>query len=111
MKSNTNMKSYICSSAYWDCLIESASSPMDAASQALAEQIDSPSQTFSVSSTIKVTPITLRTKETEEFYAPTILADMGMHQFAADLSNQLEDLDKLLKEMEKEETKKKKKKK
>jgi hypothetical protein len=84
---------------------------MDAASQALAEQIDSPSQTFSVSSTIKVTPITLKTKESQEFYAPTILADMGMHQFAADLSQQLDNMEEILKEMEKEEEKGKKKKK
>jgi hypothetical protein len=75
---------------------------MEAAAKALSEQIDSPSQTFSVSSTIKVTPITLKTKESQEFYAPTILADMGMHQFAADLSQQLDDLDEILKEMEKE---------
>ena len=84
---------------------------MDAASQALAEQIDSPSQTFSVSSTIKVIPITLKTKESQEFYAPTILADMGMHQFAADLSQQLDNMEEILKEMEKEEEKGKKKKK
>lgn len=53
----------------------------------------------------------MKTKESQEFYAPTILADMGMHQFAADLSQQLDDLDEILKEMDKEEDKGKKKKK
>lgn len=109
MKSNT--KSYICSSAYWDCLVESASSPMEAAAKALSEQIDNPSNSFSVSAVVKVTPITLKTKESQEFYAPTILADMGMHQFAADLSQQLDNMEEILKEMEKEEEKGKKKKK
>ena len=53
----------------------------------------------------------MKTKESQEFYAPTILADMGMHQFAADLSQQLDNMEEILKEMEKEEEKGKKKKK
>ena len=83
-------QSYICSSADWDCLVEAASSPSEAASLALQKQVQSDSQIFSVGSAIAVTPVVLKKNECEYIYSPSILADIGMHKYADDLSRNLE---------------------
>lgn len=94
MKDKKTTQSYICSSAYWDCLIESAESPMAAAAAALNRQISSPSDGFSVGATIEVTPVKLNKKASEFIYSPFVLADIGMHSFAKDLAEKLDATDK-----------------
>jgi hypothetical protein len=89
MKDKKTTQSYICSSADWDCLIESAESPMEAATAALNRQVNSPSDGFSVGATIEVIPVKLNKKQSEFIYAPFVLADIGMHKFAKDLAERI----------------------
>ncbi len=93
MKDKKTTQSYICSSADWDCLIESAESPMEAAAAALNRQVNSPSEGFSVGATIEVIPVKLNKKASEFIYSPFVLADIGMHKFAKDLAERLGPLD------------------
>jgi hypothetical protein len=93
MKDKKTTQSYICSSADWDCLIESAESPMAAATAALNRQVNSPSEGFSVGATIEVIPVKLNKKASEFIYSPFVLADIGMHKFAKDLAERLGPLD------------------
>jgi len=89
MKEKKTTQSYICSSAEWDCLIESAGSPMEAATAALNRQVNSNLGAFSVGATIEVVPIKINKKQAEFIYSPFVLADIGMHKFAKDLSEKL----------------------
>lgn len=89
MKDKKQTQSYICSSAEWDCLVESAESPMEAAITAMNRQINSPSQGFSVGSAIEVVPVKLNKKDSEFIYSPFVLADIGMHKFAKDLAKKI----------------------
>jgi hypothetical protein len=89
MKEKKTTQSYICSSADWDCLIESAESPMAAAAAALNRQVNSPADGFSVGATIEVIPVKLNKKSSEFIYSPFVLADIGMHKFAKDLAERL----------------------
>lgn len=89
MKDKTTTQSYICSSAEWDCLVESAESPMEAAAAAISRQINSSLEGFSVGSTIEVIPVKLNKKASQYIYAPSVLADIGMHKFAKDLSDKI----------------------
>jgi len=89
MKDKKQTQSYICSSAEWNCLIESAESPMEAAIAAMNRQINSSSQGFSVGSAIEVTPVKLNKKDSEFIYSPFVLADIGMHKFAKDLAKKI----------------------
>jgi hypothetical protein len=89
MKDKKQAQSYICSSADWDCLVEAAESHMDAAITALNCQINSPSQGFSVGAAIEVIPVKLNKKDAEFIYAPFVLADIGMHQLAKELSEKI----------------------
>ena len=89
MKDKKTTQSYICSSAEWDCLIESAGSPMEAAAAALNRQVNSVSDGISVGAIIEVTPVKLNKKGTEFIYSPFVLADIGMHKFAKDLAEKL----------------------
>lgn len=90
MNSDKPTESYICSSADWDCLIEKASSPIEAAALAMQKQVDSETQTFSVGATISVVPVILKKKEAQYIYSPSVLADIGLHRFAGDLSKNLD---------------------
>ena len=89
MKDKKTTQSYICSSAEWDCLIESAESPMEAARAALNRQVNSSDSGFSVGATIEVIPVKLNKKSAEFIYSPLVLADLGMHSFAKDLADRL----------------------
>lgn len=90
MTSDKKANSYICSSANWDCLVEAAFSPSEAAAVALQKQIDSDSESFSVGASICVTPVILQKDEAYYFYSPSVLADIGLHRFAGRLSKDLE---------------------
>jgi hypothetical protein len=97
MKDKKQAQSYICSSADWDCLVEAAESPMEAAIAALNRQINSSSNGFSVGASIEVIPVKLNKKDSEYIYSPFVLADIGMHKFAKDLAEKIggpEDLKK-----------------
>ncbi len=89
MKDKKTTQSYICSSAEWDCLIESAESPMEAAIAALNRQVNLSMGGFSVGATIEVIPVKLNKKASEFIYSPFVLADLGMHAFAKDLAERL----------------------
>lgn len=89
MKDKKTTQSYICSSAEWDCLIESAESPMEAARAALNRQVNSSDSGFSVGATIEVMPVKINKKAVEFIYSPFVLADLGMHAFAKDLAERL----------------------
>lgn len=89
MKDKKTTQSYICSSAEWDCLIESAESPMAAAIAALNRQVKSSEDGFSVGATIEVIPVKINKKAAEFIYSPFVLADLGMHAFAKDLAEKL----------------------
>lgn len=95
MKDKKQAQSYICSSADWDCLVEAAESPMEAAIAALNRQINSSSEGFSVGASIEVIPVKLNKKDSEYIYSPFVLADIGMHKFAKDLAKKIGDPDNL----------------
>jgi hypothetical protein len=95
MTNKKKTQSYLCSSAEWDCLVEDAESPFEAAAKALKQQVDSPSTGFTVGATIKVMPVKFNIEKAQMIYSPIVLADIGMHAFA-------KDLDELLKAQEDE---------
>jgi hypothetical protein len=90
MPKEKTSRPYICSSANWECLVEGAFSPNEAAAIALHKQVKNEFDVFSVGATILVTPITLHKKESEYIYSPSVLADIGMYKYADDLSRNLE---------------------
>jgi hypothetical protein len=83
-------QSYICSSSDWDCLVEAAFSPNEAAAIAMQRQVNSDSQVFSVGTYIAVIPVILDKREMKKIYSPSVLADIGLHKYADDLSRNLE---------------------
>jgi hypothetical protein len=89
MEKEKKARSYICSSADWDCFVEAAFSPQEAASIALQKQVQSYHDGFSVGATIAVIPVSLNKKDCEYIYSPSILANIGMYSFADDLSRNL----------------------
>lgn len=93
MRDKKTTQSYICSSAEWDCLVESAESPMEAATAALSRQVNSLADGFSLGATIEVIPVKLNKKASEFIYAPFVLADIGLHKFAKNLSEKLGPMD------------------
>lgn len=93
MRDKKTTQSYICSSAEWDCLVESAESPMEAATAALNRQVNSLADGFSLGATIEVIPVKLNKKASEFIYAPFVLADIGLHKFAKNLSEKLGPMD------------------
>jgi hypothetical protein len=78
-------KSFICSSADWELVVDNAVNHEDAAALALQSQLESESERFSVGPMIAVTPIKKISSETIMIYSPKVLADIGMHKHAADL--------------------------
>ncbi len=80
---------YLCSSADWQCVIKTAKTPEEAASHALQRQVDSESSVFAVAAAICVVPITIHDEHTSLIYAPSVLADIGMHKYAKQLSIQI----------------------
>lgn len=92
MTEKTKTRSYLCSSADWDCLIESAESALDAASQALAIKMEC-SIGFSVGAIIEVVPVTLKNNDASYAYSPFVLANMGMHKFASEVAKELDNVD------------------
>jgi hypothetical protein len=89
MQSDTENQAYICSSAHWGELITDVKSPMEAATEAIARQFDNADELISFSSNVTVTPVKLLKEEQQEFSASALLADMGFHEFAADLARNL----------------------
>lgn len=83
-------KTFLCSSAEWMQVVEDATSFEEAASIALQAQIDSDSQSFSVGVVISVVPIKIMTDEMKLIYAPSVLADIGMHKHATEMIKQID---------------------
>ncbi len=91
MPEETLIKAFLCSSAEWAHIIDNASSPEDAATQALKRQInDNDEHQFSVGAAISVTPIVYDPSQTYLVYSPSILADLGMHNHAAKMIEHIE---------------------
>jgi hypothetical protein len=83
-------QSYLCSSADWSIAIDNAVSHENAASLALERLLDSDGERFSVGAVVSVVPIKKFVSETKLIYAPAVLADIGMHKYAAELIKHLE---------------------
>lgn len=90
MKAKKQTKAYVCLSADWNWLIDSAESPMEAAATAVNRQMNLSPEVFSIGSAIEVIPVKLSRKDAEFIYSPFVLADMGMHQFAKELAGRIE---------------------
>lgn len=81
---------FVCSSADWNQIIENASSFEEAAALALKNQIDCSEDRFSVGTVISVTPIKMNIEDTKLIYSPSVLADIGMHNFSKEMINQID---------------------
>lgn len=81
---------FLCSSADWNQVVENANSFEEAAAFALQMQIDSDSDKFSVGAVISVSPIKINKEATRLIYAPSVLADIGMHNHAAEMIKQID---------------------
>jgi hypothetical protein len=90
MSETPNKQAYLCASADWHVVVEGADNHEDAAAMALQTQLDSDSERFSVGPVISVIPIIKNMADMHLIYAPTILADIGMHKHAADLVKHIE---------------------
>jgi hypothetical protein len=85
MPVKTKFTSYLCSSADWECCIDNASCPEEAASMALQKQINNDEERFSVGTSVLVVPIKKFDKESKLIFSPSVLADIGMHKYASEL--------------------------
>lgn len=85
-----NLPTYLCQSADWQCVIHTASTPEEAAATAMQKQMDSEYDSFAVAAAIRVTPIQILTEQSVLLYSPSILADLGMHKYAAELIKQIQ---------------------
>jgi hypothetical protein len=85
MSKETVYRSYLCSSADWSLVIDDADSHESAASLALEKLLESDGDDFSVGAVISVIPIQKDLEETRLIYSPSVLADIGMHKYAAEL--------------------------
>jgi hypothetical protein len=83
-------KTFLCASAEWTQVVENATSFEEAASLALRQQVDCDSEKFSVGAVISVIPIEIFHDETKLIYSPSVLADIGMHNHAAEMVKQIE---------------------
>ena len=79
------IQSFLCSSADWEVVIDNCVSYENAAALALEKLLDRDGDKFSVGAVISVIPIKKNLSETRLIYAPSVLADIGMHKYAADL--------------------------
>jgi hypothetical protein len=85
MTEDTPQQSFLCSSADWSIVVDNADSFESAASRALEQLLESDGDKFSVGAVISVIPIKKSLSETRLIYAPAVLADIGMHKYAAEL--------------------------
>jgi hypothetical protein len=99
MTNKKTKQAYLCSSADWDRLVTDAESPLDAAAQAMEEQMDAING-FSVGPVITITPVSLKTKDTHYAYAPFVLAEMGHHKFSAEVAKELEVIEKAIEDQD-----------
>lgn len=83
-------QSFLCSSADWDIVIDNAVSHESAASLALEKLLDSDGERFSVGAVVSVIPIKKFLSDTKLIYSPAVLADIGMHKYAAELIKHLD---------------------
>jgi hypothetical protein len=85
MTEDNSQQSFLCSSANWSIVVDNADSFESAASKALEQLLDSDGDKFSVGAVISVVPIKKHLSETRLIYSPAVLADIGMHKYAAEL--------------------------
>jgi hypothetical protein len=85
-------QTFLCSSAEWNQIveIEEPCSFEEIAAVALKRQIDCDENLFSVGAVISVTPIKINEEDTKLIYSPSVLADIGMHQHAKEMINQID---------------------
>jgi len=89
MKEETNLQTFICSSADWELVVD-AETHEEAASMAVQSQFDSNAEKFSVGAVISVIPVIKDTKKAQLVFAPSVLADIGMHKHASNLIKQID---------------------
>ncbi len=90
MSEESNLKTYLCASADWEVVV-TASSHEEAASLALQEQVNKMTDRFCVGAVISVVPIRKDSSDMHLVYAPTILADIGLHRHASELIKHIDE--------------------
>lgn len=83
-------RTFLCSSADWNQVVENAETFEEAAAIALQNQINADSEKFSVGAVISVIPIKFDPEETRLIYSPSVLADIGMHKHATEMIKQID---------------------
>lgn len=83
-------RKFLCSSAEWNQVVEGVDTFEEAAAIALKQQIESDEERFSVGAVISVVPIQMDIEETRLIYAPSVLADIGMHKHATEMIKQID---------------------
>lgn len=85
----TTDQAYFCESADWCALVSSASSCEEAAAIALQQQFEKENEGFTVGAAISVLPIKIYPERRSFVLSPAVLADCGMHNYAADMLQKL----------------------
>lgn len=83
-------QAFLCSSADWNQVVEGDLTPDAAAAIALKKQIEIEPNNFSVAAVISVVPIEIDLTKMMHIYAPSVLADIGMHHHASEMIKQID---------------------
>jgi hypothetical protein len=87
------LRSWLLSSSEWQEIVD-AETHEEAASIALQKQVDSPDNKFEVGAFISVVPIKKFKDDTKLIFSPSVLADIGMHGFAASMIKHIDESNK-----------------